>query len=50
MYDQEFHNKKWVFFFVSLMPHGSQQGAYLYEQEYICTYDQEYNVVYTQEF
>ena len=33
MYDQEFHNKKMVFFFVSLMPCGSQQGAYVYEQE-----------------
>ena len=34
MYDQEFHNKKMVFFFVSLMPRGSQQGAYVYDQEF----------------
>ena len=37
MYDQEFHNKKMFLFFVSLIPHGSQQGqqgAYVYNQEF----------------
>ena len=37
MYDQEFHNKKMFLFFVSLIPHGSQQsqqGAHVYNQEF----------------
>ena len=37
MYDQEFHNKKLFLFFVSLIPHGSQQGqqgAHMYNQEF----------------
>ena len=34
MYDQEFHNKNMVIFFVSLMPRGSQQEAYVYDQEF----------------
>ena len=37
MYDQEFHNKKMFLFFVSLIPHGSQQGqqgAHVYDQEF----------------
>ena len=39
---------KKIFFFVSLMPCGSQQGAHSPKASYL--YDQEYNVVYTQEF
>ena len=36
MYDQEFHNKMFLFF-VSLIPCGSQQGqqgAHVYDQEF----------------
>ena len=37
MYDQEFHNKKMFLFFVSLIPHGSQQGqqgTHVYDQKF----------------
>ena len=56
MYDQEFHHKKIVFFFVlCLMPRGSRQGAHGSQQtssspKVSYLYDQEHNVVYTQEF
>ena len=48
MYNQEFHHKKLFFFFVSLMPRGSQQGTHSPKVSNL--YDQEYNVVYTQNF
>ena len=61
MYDQEFHNKKMFLFFVSLIPHGSQQGqqgAHVYDQEFEfflifkfqCKHSQQGAYVYDQEF